>query len=60
MRERKGVDLGERRSWDELGGVKEGKTILRIYCMNKPIFNFKKLEKKFSLHLSSDTCEFCL
>lgn len=46
MRERKGVDLGERRSWDELGGVKEGKTILRIYCMNKPIFNFKKLEKK--------------
>lgn len=54
MRERKGVDLGGRRSWDELGGVGEGKTIIGIYCNKKPFSILKKKNKtkKFSLHLS--------
>lgn len=28
-----GINLGERRGWRELGGVEQGETVVRVYCM---------------------------
>jgi len=40
VKDRKGVDSEERRGREELGGVKRGKTVIRMYCMRKEsIFN---------------------
>jgi len=35
MRNRKGLDPESRGGGEELGGVKGGETIIRIYCMRK-------------------------
>jgi hypothetical protein len=35
MRGRKGEDLEERRSQEELEGIEGEKTIIRMYCMRK-------------------------
>jgi hypothetical protein len=38
MRDRKRVDLDEKRCGEELGGVEGGKTILRIHYERKTIY----------------------
>ena len=38
MRDRKVVDLERRRGGEELGGVDEGETVIRIYCIKKGIY----------------------
>jgi hypothetical protein len=38
MRDRKEVDLKERGSGEELGGVKERETIIKTYCMREDCF----------------------
>lgn len=43
MRERKCVDLSGCEGWEDLGGVGEGKTVIRIYCMKK-YFSIKEEE----------------
>lgn len=41
-REREGVNLGGRRCRSLLGGSGRGKTLIRIYCMKKNVFNKTK------------------
>lgn len=50
VRDRKGVDPEGRGSGEELGGVKGGKIIIKIYCMWKEtIFNKEENEIHYSL-----------
>lgn len=38
-RERKGTELGGWRVGEDLGVIGGGETVIRIYCIKKPIFN---------------------
>lgn len=52
MRGKKGMDLEGKRGGEELGGVEEGETVIRVYCMVKQsIFNKRgKESKEFRSH----------
>lgn len=44
--DRKGIDLDRREGGEDLGGVRGGENIIRIYCIKESIFSKRKIEGK--------------
>jgi hypothetical protein len=53
MRDRKGVNLGERGSGQELGGAEEGAALIRMYYVRKKAIFTERVEKRRSFLLPS-------
>lgn len=55
-REKKGLWLEERRGGEDLGEDKAGKTMVRLYCINKSYFPLKKIKQTLYMDIQIHMC----